>query len=288
MILLLPLVLATLVAPAPEEIALQDDLDRTLRLPAAASRVVSLAPGITESLFALGAAEQIVGVTTYCTYPPEARSKTSVGGMTNPSIEAITALTPDLVVATVEGNIREDVLALERIGIPVFVTNPRSLEGIRRSVLQLGILTGHRDRAMRLAEAMKQREDSLRAEAPVPPVRALLVLALRPLVVAGGRTFLDDLLRAAGAENLGAQSAGSYPTLSRESIAARDPEVLILLSDAAADTSRLLEEYPEWKTLAAVRHGQLAILDSDLLSRPGPRALEGLVLLSEILRSARR
>ena len=238
------LVLAALLAAPSSDLTLKDDLGRTLRLPAPATRVVSLAPAITESLFAIGAGNELVGVTAYCSYPPEARQKTSVGGMTSPSVETITALSPDLVIATVEGNIREDVAALERLGIPVFVTNPRSLEGIRRSVRQLGELTGHGPQADRLAARLKQREDSLRHEARTPPVRTLLILALRPLVVAGGKTFLDDLLSAAGAENLGALSSGSYPTMSREAIAVRDPEVLILMSDAAADTSTLLEQYP--------------------------------------------
>lgn len=281
------LVLAALLAAPSSDLTLKDDLGRTLRLPAPATRVVSLAPAITESLFAIGAGNELVGVTAYCSYPPEARQKTSVGGMTSPSVETITALSPDLVIATVEGNIREDVAALERLGIPVFVTNPRSLEGIRRSVRQLGELTGHGPQADRLAARLKQREDSLRREARTPPVRTLLILALQPLVVAGGKTFLDDLLSAAGAENLGALSFGSYPTMSREAIAVRDPEVLILMSDAAADTSTLLEQYPEWRMLSAVRKGCLFILDSDLISRPGPRALEGLAQLSAVLKSAR-
>jgi len=284
----LQLVLAALLAGTASELTLQDDLGRTLTLAAPAARVVSLAPGITESLFAIGAGEELVGVTSYCTYPREAREKRSVGGMISPSVEAITALSPDLVLATVEGNLRDDVLALERIGIPVFITNPRNLEGIRRSITQLGILTGHRLEAQRLTATLREREDSLRRTAARPPVRTLLILALHPLVVVGGGTFLDDLLGAAGAKNLGNESAGSYPTISRESVAVGDPEVLILLSDAAADTSTLLEQYPEWRRLSAVRNGRLVILDADLLSRPGPRALEGLALLHSILRSARQ
>jgi len=283
----LPLALAALLAAAGSDLTLQDDLGRTLSLPAPASRVVSLAPGITESLFAIGAGGQLVGVTTYCSYPPEARQKPSVGGMTTPSIEAITALSPDLVVATVEGNLREDVRTLERIGIPVFVTNPRTLEAIRRSLTQLGILTGHSEEARRLVLTLQEREDSLRREASTPRVRTLLVLALQPLVVAGNNTFLDDLMRAAGAENLGARSPGAYPTISREAVAAGDPEVLILLSDAAADTTTLLEQFPEWRTLSALRAGHVFIVDADLLSRPGPRSLEGLAVLNHLLRSAR-
>jgi len=279
---------AGLLGGASPELSLRDDLGRQVSLDAPAKRVVSLAPGLTESLFAIGAGDEVVGVTTYCTYPPEALSRQSVGGMTTPSVEAITALSPDLVVATVEGNVREDVLTLERIGIPVFVTNPRTLEGIRRSLTQLGTLTGHEEEAIRLAGTLKDREDSLREKAPLPPVRALLVLALRPLVVAGSGTFLDDLMRTAGAENLGASSVGSYPTISRESVAARDPEVLMLLSDAVRDTARLLEEFPEWRTMTAVREGRLVILDSDLLSRPGPRAVEALAQLSSVLRSVRQ
>jgi len=284
---LLALALSALLSLSDSTLAVQDDLGRRLELSAPASRIVSLAPGLTESLYAIGAGSQLVGVTTYCTYPPEARLKPSVGGMTTPSLEAITALRPDLVVATVEGNTREDVAALERLDIPVFVTNPRTLEGIRRSLLQLGSLSGHGLQAQQLVRTLKQREDSLREIAPTPPVRTLLFLALQPLVVAGRSTFLDDLLSAAGAENLGARSAESYPTLSREAITATDPEVLLLMSDAAVDTAALFDEFPEWRSLSAARSHRIYIVDADLFSRPGPRTLDGLARLHHLLASAR-
>jgi iron complex transport system substrate-binding protein len=225
----------------------------------------------------------VVGVTDYCTAPEAARSKPHVGGMVNPSMEAIVNLQPDLVLISMEGNLKEDMLRLTGLQIPVFVTNPRTLQGIRTSIVQLGRLLGRETAAADVVRRMQAREDSLRAVVPPAKVDVLLAVSIRPLMVAGKGTFLHELLEAAGARNLGALARGTYPALSREMVLRYDPSVLLLLSDTGADSATLRTMFAEWPHLSAVRAGRVYTLNADLFSRPGPRAEEGLALLITLL-----
>ena len=160
----LAVILTSNAAGSPPQITLTDDLQRQVTLPRSASRIVSLAPSITESLFAIGAGDQVIGVTDYCNFPPEARSCRRVGGMINPSIETIVGLAPDLIVVSMEGNTRQDFTTLTALRIPVFVCNPRSFEGINRSLRQLGSLTGRLREATRLTDSLSRRAARLRIE----------------------------------------------------------------------------------------------------------------------------
>ena len=262
------------------QITVVDDLQRTVTLPHAARRIVSLAPSITESLFALGAGDQVCGVTDYCNYPPEAARKPHVGGMINPSIEAVVGLEPDLIVLSMEGNVREDFTRLTSFGFPAYVSNPRTLEGIYRSLNALGVLTGREDSARHLVSALRQREQAVRKTVQgTPPVRVLLIVSLQPLMCAGGKTFVDELIGAAGGENSGRNAMGTYPAYSREQVIADDPEVILVMSDAMAPGNSIAGLFPEWGTVRAVRNHRVFRLNGDLLSRPGPRALDALELL---------
>jgi iron complex transport system substrate-binding protein len=272
--------------PLTAQVSITDDLHRTVNLRAPARRVVSLAPSITESLFAIGAADQVVGVTDYCTYPPAARHKPRVGGMVNPSIETIVNLLPDLIVLTMEGNVRQDFRRLTSLGIPVAVTNPRSMEGIYRSLRCLGTLTGRTSGAKELIAAMQNREEAIRSRLRgVTPVRSLLFVSLEPLMCAGSGTFLDELLREAGGINLAERAPGTYPTYSRERVIANDPDVILITSDILSDPTTVTSLFPEWKTLSAVRHHRVFRVEADIISRPGPRAVDALESLFHLLHS---
>ena len=264
------------------QITVTDDLQRTVTIPRPAQRIISLAPSITESLFAIGAGDRIAGITTYCNYPPATASKSRVGGMTTPSIESIVALHPDLVLVSMEGNLRDDFTRLTDLRIPIAVTNPRTLDGIFRSLTMLGQLTGTGDSASHLIAALRQRADSIVRRNGTQPARTLLFVSLQPLIAAGARTFIDELVRQAGGVNLAAQTALTYPTLSREAVITFDPDVLLVMSDVVASTDALTSLYPEWSRLTAVRSGRVYRLDADLVSRPGPRAVDGLHLLSTL------
>ena len=256
-----------------------DDIGRTVVLPHPAERIISLAPSITESLFAIGAGDRLVGVTDFCTYPPEALKIRRVGGMINPSIEQIVALTPDLIVLSMEGNQREDFERLVSLGTPVVVSNPRTLEGIYRSLTMLSTLTGTEVQAARLIRSLRDREAAVRKRADTSRPGVLVIVSVQPLMVVGAPTFLNELIETAGATNLAADAGGTYPTISRESVAARDPDILLFMSEIAQSAESVTSLYPEWRYLSAVRRGAVIRVDADLLSRPGPRALDALEYL---------
>lgn len=266
------------------QVEVVDDMGRSVTLATRAERIISLAPSLTESLFAIGAGDQVVAVTDYCDHPPEAAQKPTVGGMTNPSIETIIALSPDLIVLSREGNLRKDFDRLRSLNTCLFVSNPRTLSGIRRSIRQLGTLTGHTEEADTLLASLKAREDSLRAPGGRPKVRTLLIVSLQPLIVVGKNTFINQLLEVAGAENLASDLSSPYPTYSREALAAEDPDVIIIMSDALEDTSAPGKLFPEWESLSAMRSDRIAVVNADLVSRPGPRAWDALEALVHILR----
>jgi iron complex transport system substrate-binding protein len=268
---------------APGALQVTDDLGRTVDLPAPARRVVSLAPSLTESLFAIGAGDRVVGRTTFCDYPAGALRVPSVGGMTNPSIESIIACHPDLIVVSMEGNTRDDFPRLLSLGVPVYVSNPRTLAGIYHSLDHLGLLMGRHDQARGLIDSLRRREQDLRGTVKGRSLAVLVLISLQPLMVVGGNTLLNELLTLAGARNPAAAVPGHYPAISREAVLADPPDVLFLTSDLPADPAALTSLFPEWKHLRALQDGRVYSLDAAILSRPGPRALEGLRLIIDSL-----
>jgi iron complex transport system substrate-binding protein len=264
------------------QIVLTDDLGRRVTLSAPAQRIVSLAPSITESLFALGAGGQVVGITDFCNYPREVSTIPRVGGIVNPSIETVVNLHPDLIALSMEGNVRDDFARLEGLGVPVFVSNPRTLSGIHKSLTDLGVLTGRKDTATRVVRAMQRSEDSIKALV-LDRRSVLMIVSVQPLIVVGGGTFLSELLGLAGGNNVAGASASTYPTLSREAVVVADPDMIILLSDLVKDPSELVSLFPEWKGIRAMRNHCMFQIDADIISRPGPRATEGLAALYAII-----
>ncbi len=259
-----------------DQLSILDDLNRNVDISSPAQRIVSLAPSITETIFAIGADDQVVGVTDYCNFPESAKKKTRVGGVVNPSVEAIISLKPDLIILSMEGNVREDFNKLLSFGIPVFVTNPRSLAGIHKSIMDIGILTGHPEEAVQLVQTLESREDSIGRAVHVQSKRILFIVSLQPLIVVGSRSFLSELIDLAGGLNVAAGSPSTFPTYSRESVVKENPEALFVMSDVVADVEQLVTLYPEWKGIDAVRGGNVHRIDADIVSRPGPRAVDGL------------
>lgn len=284
---LLPVLLLSLYSPLEAQIRVVDDLQRIIVLSAPARRIVSLAPSITETLFALDAGEQIASVTDYCNYPAAAQTKPRVGGVINPSIEAVIGLKPDLVVMSVEGNLRRDFDKLVELGLNVFVSNPRSLEGIFASIEHLGLLTGRADTAQRLVQQLRRRASEIRARTiGVPRPSVLLFVSLQPIIVVGSGTFIAELLELAGGKNTAAGAASSFPTYSREAVLKDDPDVVIFLSDVLHDGTESLQRYPEWSRLKAFRTNTVFRIDADIVSRPGPRAVDALEVLFRFLHSS--
>ena len=180
-----------------------DETGRRVAVPVTVRRIVSLAPSLTETLYALGAQERLVGVTDYCDYPPEARTKPRVGGVRNPSLEAIVGQKPDLVFATTAINRLETVQALERLGIPVYATDPRTVAGVLVSIRHIAELIGAGAQGEALTALLESQLAGLRQRlAGSVPKRALFVVWEDPLISVGPHTFLADALRLAGAESV--------------------------------------------------------------------------------------
>jgi len=244
-------------------------------------RIVSLSPGTTEMLFALGLGRFVVGDTVYCDYPPAAKAITKVGDV-NTNYEKVLALRPDLIVADSVANGRA-VARLTQLRQPVLAVSPTSLLAVEAGLRQIGARTG----AGRQAEAVVARMEHKRRQAALlaaedkrPRPRVLLVVQTSPLWTAGAGTFLGDLVTRAGGVNVGAAVHG-YGTFSREQVLAHPPDVV--LGDAAVQAAFRAD--PLLGRLAAVRAGRFYVLPADLTSRPGPRLADGLVLVAKALHS---
>ncbi|MCL5286434.1 MAG: cobalamin-binding protein [Acidobacteria bacterium] len=264
---------------APSKIEVTDEVGRRIFVPLPVRRIVSLAPNLTETIYALGAQDRLVGVTDFCDYPPEARQKTSVGGAVSPSIEQIVALKPDLVLAqAITMNRRETVDALENLGIAVYSANSHSVDGILESTRHIADLIGAREASAALLKDLRARLDDLqRRLAGRAPRRVLFVVWSDPLVSIGRRTFIADALRLAGAESI-VETEQDWPRLSLEEVARQQPEFLIFASshsESVRTTVNELSERPGWRGLDALRLRRIAII-SDAINRPAPRLVDAL------------
>ncbi|MBI4391220.1 MAG: cobalamin-binding protein [candidate division NC10 bacterium] len=285
---LLPLALtaALLAVGAPAEAAgVRDMTGRSVEVPPTVRRVVSLAPSLTEILFALGAGDLTVGVTDFCDYPPAAAAKPKVGTVLAPNAEVVLTLRPDLVLATTEGNRQETVLLLERLGLAVFVVRPEGLDGVYASIQAVGRLVGRPTRARALVEVMRSRVGWVAAQvARRPRVRVLYVLWPDPLITAGRGSIIDALLHLAGGENVAGGIALRYPRLGLEEVLRVDPEVILLAGMGSRPLRpEAVPGWEGWQVLPAVRAGRVRSLDGDLLHRPGPRIVEGLEAMARAL-----
>lgn len=270
---------------AQERRPVVDETGRRLAVPARVERIVTLAPNLTEIVFALGLEEKLVGVTSHCDFPAAARTKPQVGDVVNPSLEKILDLKPDLVLATTAGNRRETVEALERLGVPLYGVEARSVEGIFVSIRDIAELAGTPQAGVELAEHLEARlaaveEGTARATRP----RVLFAIWVEPLVTIGKDTFLNDVLARAGAQSVTADLGESWPRLSVEEVIRRDPDYLILPRTHSLQVSfeRLVQEDP-WRQLRAVRENRIVWLD-DAVLRPGPRIVGAIEELARALR----
>lgn len=278
------LALAPLTAAATATRTVLDDTGRTVQVPARVERIVSLAPNLTEIVYALGLETRLVGVTNQCDFPPEAQSKPRVGDVINPNLERIIELKPDLVLATPAGNRRETADALERLGVPVYGVDPRSIAGVFASLRRLADLLGVAQAGEALAAQLEARLAALDAWLATPErPRVLFVIWLEPLQTVGNDTFLNDLLRRAGAESVTGGIQQSWPRLSIEEVLARNPDYLVLprTHSLEARLSTLIQR-PPWERLRAVEQGRIVWLD-DAVLRPGPRLVDAVEHLARAL-----
>lgn len=254
----------------------------------AADRIVSISPSTTEVVFAIGAGALLVGRSTYCDYPPEAASLPVVGGYADPSLEAIVARAPTLVVGArgPAGPGLEQALAAR--SIETFFPETESIAQIEQMIVTLGKRLGHdvgAAEAVARIEAARKRVAA--AVAGKPRVRAVLLFDVAPIFAAGKGGFPDDALREAGGENLITQG-GAYPTVDIERLLALDPDVVLdgaaeAHGGAAVSKVETLRDAPGWRDLRAIREGRVRVIAVPTVLRPGPRIGEGLVTLARAL-----
>ena len=283
-ILFVILALLSSAGPAPSA-GVVDMLGRSVSLPDRPLRLVSLAPSLTEIVFALDRGDWLVGVTDFCDYPPEARSKPRIGGPMTPDLERIVSLQPDLTLVTSDGNPRDTVAQLQRLHIPVFAVRPDGYPGILASVEAVG-------RALRTeraaAAAVRDIQDRVaavrRAVAHRARPRVLYLVWTDPIIAAGPATYIHDLIEMAGGENVVRDRSVPYPRLSWEEIVSAAPEV-ILVANHRDDPDLPLtgEVWKGWRNVPAVRSGRIVAVPGDTILRPGPRVVEGVERLARAI-----
>ncbi len=260
-----------------------DDAGRRVSLPLRVDRVISLAPNLTEVVFAVGAGDRLVGNTSYCDYPAEARAVEKVGDTLHPSLERIIALRPQVVLISTASQLEVFTQQLQNQNIAVFVTDPRDLDGVFRSIDQVGQMLGQVEQARLLVQKLRVRAAAVeQAVKQARPVRVFYQLSAEPLYTAGHDAFVTDLMRRAGAASVTADVPGAWPKYSNESALAAKPEAIILPSGGSMGTgnSSVAEAL---RRSPAVLEGRVFKINDDHLVRPGPRAVDGLEEMARAL-----
>lgn len=262
-----------------------DQLQRRVDVPDNPLRVISLAPSITEILFVLEQGDRLKGVTRFSDYPQQATTLPKVGSYVNLDLEKIVSLKPDLCIAVKDGNPIEIIRRLELFGIPVYAVDPRDLDTVVETVLEIGHLLGADTIARRVAGDMVSRTNKIKTHVAQVVRRpgVFFQIGLSPIVSVGAGTFNDELIQLAGGTNL-VKGTSAYPRFSKEQVLALAPEIIIICSMARqGGFERMKTEWNRWPSLPAVRNRQIFLVDSNLFNRPTPRLVDGLELLFQLI-----
>ncbi len=271
-----------------EPIQIIDDAGRAVALPRLAPRIISLAPSVTELLYALDAGDAVVAVTQACNYPPAALTKPRLG-FASGAVEQMILLEPDLVVGVVGMVKPVTIEALERAKIPLLLLEARTFGDVYRHIRWLAHATGRLVDADRVITHLEAQREALAARLHgVESVSVLYVQNDHPLVTVGPSTFIHQLIQLAGGRNIAASATGAYPQFSLEAVLMADPEVILFPGSGAMKVSDEQRRFwLRWPALSAVRQGRLAVIDTDLMDRPGPRLFEAAWQLAALLHPER-
>jgi iron complex transport system substrate-binding protein len=253
-----------------------DEMGRIVHVRRVPQRIVSLAPGITETLYALGLEDRIVGVTTFCDWPPKARLKGKVGGFTNPSIEKIVSLRPDLIIATADGNKKDTVEKLERLGLPVYVTKPSDTRGVLESIMRIGEITGRTKEADELADGLRKRMNRItaRIRGKNRP-RVFFQLGMDPMITAGRNTLIHEVIEKAGGINIAGHDTANYPRYSTEGIMAASPDIIVFAPMVNDQEFSIVKKFwGRFGKIPAVQNNRIYLIDADLINRASPRIFD--------------
>ena len=260
-----------------------DEAGRHVTLPIKIDRIVSLAPNLTEIVYAVGAGDRLVGDTSYCDYPPEAKNLTKVGDTLHPSIERIIALKPQIVLVSTASQLENFTRQLDEQKIAVYVTNPQTVVQVFDAIEKLGRLFGTGDVTSRLLSDLRRRALAVETvSAPLKPVRVFYQVSDQPLYTIGRDAYLTDLIKRAGGVSVTADVPTAFPRFSDEAALASKPDAIILptggsMGNANSNVAAALKNSP------AVRDNRVYKINDDLLSRPGPRLVDGLEQLARSL-----
>lgn len=275
-------------ASNPAGVDVTDDEGRVVALPQPAARVVSLAPHLTELLYAAGAGGQIVGTVRYSDYPAAAKSLPLVGDANNLDLEAIFSLRPDLLLGWSSGNSLTQLKQLERLKLPLYLSEPESLTDIADTITDLGILTGNEAVAEQAAADFRSELDDLEhSYKRRKPVRVFYQIWGQPLITIAGDHLIDQIINLCGGSNIFASMQQLAPAVDTESVLAAEPEIIIASGDGD-ERPYWLDEWQQWPNLQAVRNGQIYHINPDLLQRHSPRILEGAAIMCRQIDTARQ
>ena len=262
-----------------------DEMGRKMSIPDNLKRVVSLAPSVTEVIFALGKEDLLKGVSRFSDYPEAANKLPRVGSYVHLDLERIVALKPDLCIGIKEGNPVAVVRKLEHLGIPVFAVDPKNLNAVLETILQLGKLLGADPKAHAIVSHLHARIERVKSKVAASPNRpgVFFQIGILPIVSAGTETYIHELIVMGGGRNL-AEGPVPYPRYSREQVLGLSPDVLIITSMArGAIFEQVKKQWAKWSSMPAVTNNRIFLMDSDILNRPTSRLIDGLEHVAEAI-----
>lgn len=259
-----------------------DDLGRTITVPVKISRVVSLAPSATEMVFAVGAGDRVVGVTTFCNYPEQAKEIAKVGDTMKPNMESIIALKPDIVLVSTASQIEAFTRTLAENGIAVFVMNPVGIKDLYKNMDDLGEMFSTKDLSNSIVAVLRARENAVRDKCDVAGavgrIPVFVQISKEPLFTVGGSSLITEIIEGSGGHLLTSGITEAYPKLSKETATAYNPDAIIL---SESDDNK--EPNEVFKNSPAVKNGRVLKVNADLLSRPGPRLIDAMEQIAKFL-----
>lgn len=267
-------------------LTITDDLHKSFTFEEVPSKIITLAPNLTELLFELGEGKKIIGNTTYCNYPDSAKEIDKVADLLTVNLELITALQPDLIFITGEGNSKSEYDKLIELGFKVFVSNPRHYNGIKKTLLDMGKIFKVEDKAKSIINNWEERIKIVKeTHDKIVFSSVMFLVSTNPIFSVGKKSFVHQILTYAGLKNVTGDSDISYPMFNREEVLVRNPDYIILYETNNNDINDLLNAYPEWNTLAAIINKRVFFINADLYSRPGPRFIDAVEDLNKLVLS---
>jgi iron complex transport system substrate-binding protein len=268
-------------------ISVVDDAGNTVSLQQPAKRIITLAPHLTEILYAIGAGDHIVGTVTHSDYPEQAKQLPLVGDNLHIDMERVIAAKPDLLVVWLHGTAANQLEALRKLGIPLFYSEPHDVQHIPETMSRLGRLVGTEKQAQQLADTMQRQLHDLETQyAHRPTVRVFYQVWDKPLYTLNGKHYVSDVIRLCGGENIFADLSAVAPVVNVEAVLKENPEAIVT-GDMRKQEENGLNLWKPYTSILAVQRDNLFALDSDLLVRPGPRIVAGAAIVCEKLELAR-